>query len=107
MLAVFLLSVKIMYGVVFEKPYVWGLFKNVQMRDAQKTEPRGVYRYTLSGAVCSVTQQMSVFQQPRNLQFYSFHKRVELQAMATTGTRLNRIPSVNRGSVEALCFFYL
>jgi hypothetical protein len=28
-----------------------------------KTEPRGVYGYTLSGAVCSATQQMSVFQQ--------------------------------------------
>jgi hypothetical protein len=40
-----------------------GLFKNVQMQGAQKTEPRGVYRYTLSGAVCSATQQMSVFQQ--------------------------------------------
>jgi hypothetical protein len=72
-------------GVV-EIPHIWGLFKNVQMRGAQKTEPRGVYRYTLSGAVCSATQQMSVFQQPRNLQFYSFHKRVELQAAATTGT---------------------
>jgi hypothetical protein len=41
-----------------------GLFKNVQMQGAQKTELRGVYRYTLSGAVCSATQQMSVFQQP-------------------------------------------
>jgi hypothetical protein len=27
-----------------------GLFKNVQMQGAQETEPRGVYRYTLSGA---------------------------------------------------------
>jgi hypothetical protein len=42
-----------------------GLFKNVQMQGAQKTEPRGVYGYTLSGAVCSATRQMSVFQQPR------------------------------------------
>jgi hypothetical protein len=50
---------------VIEKPHVWGLFKNVQMQGAQKTESRGVYRYTLSGAVCSATQQMSVFQQPR------------------------------------------
>jgi hypothetical protein len=41
-----------------------GLFKNVQMQGAQKTEPRGVYGYTLSGAVCSATQHMSVFQQP-------------------------------------------
>ena len=41
-----------------------GLFKNVQMQGAQKTEPRGVYGYTLSGAICSATQQMSVFQQP-------------------------------------------
>ena len=63
-------------GVV-EKPYVLGLFKNVQMQGAQKTEPRGVYGYTLSGVVCSATpafagvnsadhsalQGMSVFQQ--------------------------------------------
>jgi len=28
---------------------------------AQKAEPRGVYGYTLSGAVCSATQQISVF----------------------------------------------
>jgi hypothetical protein len=49
-------------GVV-EKSHVFGLFKNVHMQGAQKTEPRGVYEYTLSGAVCSATQQMSVFQQ--------------------------------------------
>jgi hypothetical protein len=47
-----------------EKPNILGLFKNVQMQGAQKTEPRGVCKYTLSGAVCSATQQMSVFQQP-------------------------------------------
>jgi hypothetical protein len=34
-----------------------GLFKNVQMQGAQKTEPQGVYGYTLSGAVCCATQQ--------------------------------------------------
>jgi len=45
------------------KSHVWGLFKNVQMQGAQKTEPRGVYGYTLSDTVCSATQQMSVFQQ--------------------------------------------
>jgi hypothetical protein len=51
-----------------EKSLVLGLFKypkghaNVQMQGAQKTEPRGVYGYTLSGAVCSATKQMSVFQ---------------------------------------------
>jgi hypothetical protein len=44
-----------------------GLFKNVQMQGAQKAEPRGVYEYTLSGAVCSATQQMSFFQQPHDL----------------------------------------
>jgi hypothetical protein len=37
------------------------------MQGAQKTESRGVYRYTLSGAVCSaipiLSGQMSVFQQ--------------------------------------------
>jgi hypothetical protein len=37
-----------------------GLFKNVQMQGAQKTEPRGIYEYTLSGAVYNATQQMSV-----------------------------------------------
>jgi len=34
------------------------------MQGAQKTELRGVYGNTLSGAVCSATQQMSVFEQP-------------------------------------------
>jgi adenylylsulfate kinase-like enzyme len=56
-------------GVV-EKPHVLGLFKNVQMQGAQKTEPRGVYEYTLSGAVCSATQQMSVFQQPHSACYF-------------------------------------
>ncbi|MCX5849215.1 MAG: hypothetical protein NTW65_07175 [Deltaproteobacteria bacterium] len=46
-----------------KKSLVLGLFKNVQVQGAQKTELRGVYGYTLSGAVCSATQQMSVFQQ--------------------------------------------
>jgi hypothetical protein len=46
-----------------------GLFKNVQMQGAQKTEPRGVYGYTLNGVVCSATQQMSVFQQPLSALF--------------------------------------
>ena len=55
-------------GVV-EKPLVWGLFKNAQMQGAQKTEPRGVYGYTLSSAVCGATQQMSVFQQPLGIYF--------------------------------------
>jgi hypothetical protein len=55
-------------GVV-EKPHVWGLFKNVQMQGAQKTEPRGVYRYTLNGAVCSAIQQIIFFQQTRNWYF--------------------------------------
>jgi radical SAM superfamily enzyme len=46
-----------------KKSHVLGLFKNVQMQGAQKTEPRGVYGNTLSGAVCSAAKQMSVFQQ--------------------------------------------
>jgi len=46
---------------------VLGLFKNVQMQGAQKTAPLNVYSYTLSGAVCSATQQMSVFQQPHSV----------------------------------------
>jgi len=55
-----------------EYKYLWklgtaGLFKNAQMQGAQKAEPRGVYGYTLSGAVCSATQQMSVFQQHANI----------------------------------------
>jgi hypothetical protein len=42
---------------IIEKPHVWGLFKNVQMQGEQKTDPRSVYGYTLSGAFCSATQQ--------------------------------------------------
>ena len=38
-----------------EEPHVFGLFKNIQMQGAQKTEPRGVYGYTLSDTVCSAT----------------------------------------------------
>jgi hypothetical protein len=53
--------------VVVEKPHVLGQFKNVQMQGAQKAEPRGVYEYTLSRAVCSATQQMSVFQLPHQI----------------------------------------
>jgi hypothetical protein len=33
---------KIRLNCVVEKYYVWGLFKNVQMQGAQKTESRGV-----------------------------------------------------------------
>ena len=57
---------KITHSEVIEKPPVSGLFKNVQVQGAQKTESRGVYGYTLSGEVCSATKQMSVFQQPRS-----------------------------------------
>ena len=38
-----------------EEPHVFGLFKNIQMQGAQKTEARGVYGYTLSDTVCSAT----------------------------------------------------
>jgi len=61
---------------IFEKSHVSGLFKNAQVQGAQKTEPRGVYKDTLSGAVCSAipikSGQMSVrvpfrvFQQPHS-----------------------------------------
>jgi hypothetical protein len=51
-------------NVVFYKPYVSGLFKNAQVQGAQKAASRGVYENTLSGAACSVTKQVSVFQQP-------------------------------------------
>jgi hypothetical protein len=47
-----------------KKSLVLGLLKKCSDASAQKTELRGVYGYTLSGAVCSATQQMSVFQQP-------------------------------------------
>jgi hypothetical protein len=47
-------------GVV-EILLVQGLFKKAQMR--------GVYRNTLSGAVCSATRQMSVFQQSQHMEF--------------------------------------
>jgi len=55
---------KIRYHGVVQKSHDWGLFKNVQMQGAQKAELLGVYFHTLSGAVCSATPQMSVFQQP-------------------------------------------
>jgi hypothetical protein len=42
------------------------------MQGAQKNEPRGVFRYTSSGAVCSATQLMSVFQQPHSLKVKSY-----------------------------------
>jgi len=57
---------KIIHSEVIEKPPISGLFKNAQVQGTQKTESRGVYRYTLSGEVCSATKQMSVFQQPRS-----------------------------------------
>jgi prepilin-type N-terminal cleavage/methylation domain-containing protein len=57
---------KITRSGVLEKAHVSGLFKNVQMQGAQRTEPRGVYLHTSNGAVCSATRQMSVFQQPRS-----------------------------------------
>jgi hypothetical protein len=37
-----------------------GLFKNVQVLGAHKIKLRGIYRYALSGAVCSATRQMDV-----------------------------------------------
>ena len=55
---------KITSSDVIDPPTVLGLFKNAQVQGAQKTELRGVYEYTLSGTICSATQQMSVFQQP-------------------------------------------
>jgi len=48
---------------------LFGAVQKWSLQGAQKTEPRGVYGYTLSGAVCSATQQMSVFQQPTLLTF--------------------------------------
>jgi hypothetical protein len=39
------------HNAVFVKNECFGLFKNVQMQGAEKAEPRGVYRHTLSGAV--------------------------------------------------------
>ena len=56
----------IRFSGLSEKIHVSGLFKNVQMQGAQKTESRGVYLHTSSGTVYSATQQMSVFQQPRS-----------------------------------------
>jgi len=55
----FVCPIRVDSGIV-EKPHILGLFKNVQMQGAQKTEPRGVYGYTLSGAVYSATKQVSV-----------------------------------------------
>ena len=55
---------------VVEKPQISGLFKypkgHAECSNARraKNEPRGVYLHTLSGTVCSATQQISVFEQP-------------------------------------------
>jgi len=43
-----------------EKPNIFGLFKNVQMQGAQKQNREAYCKYTLSGAVCSATQQTMV-----------------------------------------------
>jgi hypothetical protein len=40
---------------------------NVQMQGAQKTNREAYIGYTLSGAVCSATKQMSVRVTPRDL----------------------------------------
>jgi methylenetetrahydrofolate--tRNA-(uracil-5-)-methyltransferase len=63
---------KVLNSAAIEKRNLMGLFKNVQMQGAQKTEPRGVYEHTSSGAVCSATQQMSVFQQPHSSYLYFY-----------------------------------
>jgi len=67
---------KITHRGVLEKAHISGLFKNVQMQGAQRTEPRGAYLHTSSGMVCSATRQtrralqvMSVFQQPHSSGF--------------------------------------
>jgi len=48
---------------VVEKHHIGAVQKCSDARHA-KTELRGVYLHTLSGAVCSATQQMDFFQQP-------------------------------------------
>jgi hypothetical protein len=70
------LKLKQLSARFLKKPHVLGLFKNVQMQGAQKTEPRGVYGYTLSGSVCSATQQMSVFQQLLSPLFSLLQKKI-------------------------------
>lgn len=52
------MEVKLLAGSV--KLRLVGLFKNIQMQGTQKSEPRDVYLHTLSGAVCSATQQTMV-----------------------------------------------
>jgi|GEM_PF-2569679 len=44
------------------KPRDYSLFKNARDARRTKNESRGVYKNTLSGAVCSATRQMSVLQ---------------------------------------------
>jgi glycosyltransferase involved in cell wall biosynthesis len=75
-----------------------GLFKNVQMQgDAPvprqlsgKTESRGVCDNTLSGEVCSATQQMGVFQQPANTHPYlRFYEEAILHGQAAARAALD------------------
>jgi len=67
-----MIKITIRFRGFFEKLHVSGLFKypeghaNAQMQGAQGTEPRGVSLHTSSGAFCSATRQVSIFQQPRN-----------------------------------------
>jgi hypothetical protein len=63
------------------------------MQGAQKAEPRGVSLHTLSGAVCSATQQMSVFQLPL-LQFHT--------ELINLLRRSNRIVAVKAGQAETI-----
>ena len=46
---------KITHSGVIEQPHISGLFNNVRMQGAQKIESRGVYKHTLSSAVCRAT----------------------------------------------------
>jgi hypothetical protein len=49
---------------LLKKHHVLGAVQKCSDARHAKTEPRGVYEHTLSGAVCSATPQMGIFQQP-------------------------------------------
>ena len=83
-----------------KKLHVWGLFKNVQMQGVQKSEPRGVYLHTLSGAVCSATPHMGVFQQPlRHFENLDSIRRPKLEHFLRQSSIDGNIGKFQRGRI--------
>jgi ABC-type antimicrobial peptide transport system ATPase subunit len=87
-------------GVV-EKVQVSGLFKNAQVQGAQRTELRGVYRHTLSDAVCSAIPILSG--QMRFVKAPGFYRQGILPFIIALPYR--DAHPVNSSSVQRNCFY--